>query len=117
MISVRDTEISCGVKFIKGVHHHKPETVIKEILTKYHWTSHNKNYSWQVQFLFSDNNYTKSAGYGAANLEKYIKKHKLGKIEAAMSSFNSNSGNQIRTCIWNTNIKNLRKFIEKGSYA
>jgi hypothetical protein len=94
---VGDSDISCGVAQLVGVEDYESPIQLHHVL---------KDGGKGISFLFSD---TKKGG--GKLLARHIRKYKLGRIATSTWRKNPNSGNIIKTWIWEWNGKQLPKSI------
>lgn len=100
------SDISCGVRELVGLEG-DPKRLIRDLLTD-EYSAYDEEFRFS-QVIFSDNlteggRKRKSCG---VELAKFIRGNKLGTLVESRTITNRNTGNKIKTWIWN--VSNLRK--------
>lgn len=102
------SDISCGVRELVDLYD-DPKTLIHNLLTD-EYLDYDENQFRFSQVIFSDNlteSGRKRRRCGGIELAKFIRDNKLGTLVESRTIVNRNTGNKIKTWIWN--VSNLRK--------
>lgn len=109
MIYINGTSC-CGMDEIQTIFGSHPKTVIHDVLKNYYFgeNRHSDSYKIVPFIIFSGTKAQK-----AEELCNYIRKNKLGKVLRSDSRLNPNSGNMLRSYIWQTSDRGLREYAKK----
>lgn len=101
------SDISCGVRELVGLDD-DPKTLIANLLDEEYLEYDDKSFRFS-QVIFSDNltEGGRKRKSGGVELAKFIRDNKLGTLVESRTITNRNTGNKIKTWIWN--VSNLRK--------
>jgi|SRR6185503_11155963 len=115
-MSITYSDISCGVRQLSDLNYSDPKELILHVLDDFY--NDGESYS---QVCFSDyTHYPAPTGSGkwrryvspGVKLAKYIRNNDLGAITETRGIVNRNSGNRIKTWVWNmSNIKKIAKTV------